>query len=67
MATTISEGASSGRMVRIQEPKDCQVSLSSIAESICRSPSSDEPELDVAMVGGDLSPDGISVSIGFAV
>jgi hypothetical protein len=67
MTTTVSEGASPGRMVRIQEPKDCQVSLGSIAESICRSPPSDEPELDVAMVGGDVSPDGVSVSIGFAV
>jgi hypothetical protein len=26
MATTISEGARPGRMVRIQEPKDCHVS-----------------------------------------
>lgn len=31
-ATTCSEGASPGRMVRIQEPKDCQTSLGCVAE-----------------------------------
>jgi hypothetical protein len=33
-----------------------------LQEALC-----DESELDVAMVGGDFSPDGVSVSIGFAV
>jgi hypothetical protein len=33
-----------------------------LQEAVC-----DDPELDVAMVGGDLSPGGVSVSIGFAV
>ena len=32
MATTCSEGASPGRMVRSQEPKDCQTSLGCVAE-----------------------------------
>src|SRR6516164_10337123 len=33
-ATTCSEGARPGRMVRIQEPKDCQTSLGCVAERI---------------------------------
>src|ERR1019366_539780 len=34
MATTCSEGASPGRTVRIQEPKDCQTSVGFVAERI---------------------------------
>src|SRR5674476_1032262 len=34
MATTCSEGASPGRTVRIQEPKDCQTRVGFVAERI---------------------------------
>src|SRR5712691_10729765 len=37
-ATTCSEGASPGRTVRIQEPKDRQTILGCVAERICSSP-----------------------------
>jgi hypothetical protein len=67
MATTISEGVSPGPGWSGSKCRKIAKSVwAAIAESISRSPSSDEPELDGSMAGADLSPDGVSVSIGFA-
>jgi hypothetical protein len=67
MATTCSERASPGRPVRIHTPKDCQTSEGFVAERDLKQSLGDETELDVAMVGGDLTADGVAVGIRLAV